>query len=160
MTTSRKCLDDVFVHHYHELVAYSRRRVDRRMGDPEDFVHLAYLKCRRRWSPTRRSQYSEVAYLYRALRWVIIDAIRQHSRRAEMVTLLASPDVATEPPVQLARLVTREAWDRLRGRERAVCESALQGHRAEQTCGELRINGKALAVYLCRAKAALTAALR
>lgn len=160
MTTSRKCLDDVFVQHYHELVAYSRRRVDMRMGDPEDFVHLAYIKCCRRWSPKRRSRYSDAAYLYRALRWVIIDAMRQHSRRAGMVTLFASSDIATESPTQLAHLVTREALDRLRGRERAVCESALRGHRAEQTCGDLRINSKALAVFLCRAKSALTAALR
>ena len=65
----RDCaLDEFFARHYDEMVAWCRRRVSVRLGEPEEFVHEAYLRCARRWNATRRSVLRPAAYLRRATR--------------------------------------------------------------------------------------------
>jgi RNA polymerase sigma factor (sigma-70 family) len=148
-------LDDLFHRHYDALVAWCRRRVRPHVGEPEDFVHLAYLRCRRSWNEEHRSLHNEAAYLYRALRWVVLDALRRHARRAcreaPLVDPSAAPDnTGTWPP----RLVA-EALDALPPRQQQVCRAILAGKRLEVVRGELRLSPAALAVNLCRARATL-----
>ena len=38
--------DKTFARCYHSLVEWCKLRVPKDMGDPEDFVHMAYLECR------------------------------------------------------------------------------------------------------------------
>jgi DNA-directed RNA polymerase specialized sigma24 family protein len=144
-------MDPIFERLYPALLAWCRRHVRREFGEPEDFVHQAYLRCRQRWSPARKSVAYEAAYFYRALRWVVADVIRRELRRCgpALADSLACPCIPDSP---LRELIAREALDRLPRRQRAVCLGLLQGKREDQLCAELRVSAPVLAVYLWRAR--------
>lgn len=147
-------LNEVFCRHYQALVAYCRARVRRDLGDPEDFVHLAYLRCSRRWNAARKSDCNEAAYLYQALRWVIIDALRRRARERARPWLSAGPDDGPHWTV-LHKLVVREAVTLLKGRQLQVCLALLAGRSDAQICSEMNLSAAALAVHTCRARASL-----
>jgi len=154
MVHPSKPLDDVFGRHYHDLVDWCRRRVHRHLGDPEDFVHLAYIRCSRHWSAERNSNVNEAAYLYRALRWVIIDASRswQRQRNRRWLPLRREGGI---PWIALHKLVAQEAVTSLKGKQLQVCTALLAGKGHAQIRRELNLTSGALAVYLCRARARL-----
>lgn len=149
-----KHLDDVFRRHYHDLVDWCRRRVHQHLGDPEDFVHMAYLRCSRHWSAERNSNVNEAAYLYRALRWVIIDASRSWQRQRTRKWLPLRRESGL-PWIALHKLVAQEAVMSLKGRQLQVCLALLAGKGHAQIRRELNLTSGALSVYLCRAKASL-----
>ncbi len=142
-------LDELFAEHYEDLLAWCRRRFRRELGEPADLVHAAYLRCRRSWCDARRSKEHEAAYLYQALRWVVIDALRRRQTRKLLESLLLAPSLtASDDP--LRALVAREAVDRLSGRLRQVCLAVLAGKSTDQIAQELGISSGALAVCLTR----------
>jgi DNA-directed RNA polymerase specialized sigma24 family protein len=145
-------MDAAFGRSYTRLISWCRRHVRRNLGDPEDFVHQAYLRSRRRWATARRSQHREEAYFFRALRWVVTDAMRKRARRREGMAAYqpAAPASAAGP---VGELIAREAVDAaLTPGERAVCSGLLAGRSRRQLCDALAVTPAALAVRACRAR--------
>lgn len=145
--------NEVFTRHYRQLVKWCGRRVVPGRFDPEDLVHSAYLRCARLWSAERRSEHCEAGYLYRALRWTIVDAIRRDlRRRAYGDTPQQERECGSAP---WGRVVAEEALLSLRGRQQQVCLAVLDGKTDRQICRELHLSSGALAVYLHRARNSL-----
>jgi len=145
-------MDTFFAGSYADLLAWCRRHVRPELGDPEDFVHQAYLRCRQRWSPTHRSAQHGSAYYYRALRWVVADVIRRQQRHPGTTApaeLLPLPGT-TEVPVR--ELIAREALEILTEKERAICSGFLQGRPEKQIRSELKLSAQTLSVHVCRAQ--------
>jgi len=154
MPQPTRLLNEVFNRHYQDLVAWCRGHVQHELGDPEEFVHTAYLRCRQCWSPQRKSARNEAAYLYRALRWVVVDALRRHGRQKCRTWVLPAPNTGTRWMV-LHTLIAREAVSSLKGRQLQVCLALLAGKSDDQIRNELDLSRRALAVYICRARANL-----
>ncbi len=147
-------LNEIFDRYYQDLIRWCRSRVRQELGDPEDIVHSAYLRCRRRWSAAYKSNGNEAAYLYQALRWVILDAVRKHIRERSRMRLI--PRRGNEPLWEiLHKLVAQEAVASLRGRQSQVCLAFLAGKSNAQICRELHLSAGAVAVHACRARATL-----
>jgi len=147
-------LNEVFERHYVAMIAWCRGHVQRRIGEPEEFVHLAYLRCHQRWSPSHQSSYNEASYLFRALRWVVLDACRKHVREMSRQHLPGRPDGSAQEIV-LRNVVAQEAFGLLRGKQLQVCQGVMAGKDEEQICRELKLSRGAYAVHLCRAHARL-----
>lgn len=154
MQEEKALLNDVFERHYPELVSWARSRVRNHLGDPEDFVHLAYLRCSRRWSADARSKHHEAAYLFRALRWVVLDALRREVRERSRQWPVARRDNGF-PGCSIRELVAREAVMSLQGRQLEVCLALLSGQSVDDIRRDLDLSAGAVAVHLSRAKAAL-----
>ena len=146
-----KAFNELFAKHYRHLTAWCRMHVQAQLGDPEDFVHLAYLRCIRRWSEESRSNGHEAAYLYRALRWVILDVVRRHLREKRRAgdTLTRGNDT---PHVVLHQLIAEEAFLSLSGRQLQVCLALLKGKSSGEIRRELNMTPGAIAVNLHRAR--------
>jgi len=144
-------LNDLFLQCYPALIAWAKRHVPAYVGEPEDLVHLAYIRCCKRWVSGRGCQGREPAYLFRALRWVAMDAWRRHSRRNRGLreAFWQRADSAHQP---LGRLVFEEALASLTGRQHQVCRRLMAGKTETQICRELNLSRGALAVYVYRAK--------
>ena len=155
MSSPTDCLNDVFSRHYEDLVRWCKGRVRPDLGDPEDFVHMAYLRCRKHWSRERQSREHEASYLYRALRCVIIDVLRS-DLRAKSRTCGLHRSGNSLRCLPLRELVTQEALGILTGKQRQVCSALLAGTSTMQICKRLGLTPGALAVHLCRAKARLS----
>lgn len=151
----RTGLDEVFQRHYDELLVWSRRHIPRNLGEPEDFVHATYLRCRKHWAKGRGVAEREAAYFYRALRWVATDAWRRDRRAKSCMGMAVSPRGEDRTGEPLGRLVFEEALGSLKGRQRQVCHHRLAGKSDTEICRELRLSRGALAVYVHRAKAAI-----
>lgn len=151
MESSALNLNSVFMSHYRNLVEYCRRRATGGWADPEEIVHLAYLKCCRSWSAGHRSQVNEAAFFYRAIRWTIADVSRAGARRARHESASSRCQTQTHDP----ELAAREAVSLLPGRQRLVCEAVLAGKSRQQICAEFEMTPVALAVHLHRAKTRL-----
>jgi RNA polymerase sigma factor (sigma-70 family) len=145
--------NEVFARHYRRLVKWCGRRVPRDLADPEDIVHSAYLRCASQWSAARKSDHCEAGYLYRAVRWTILDTIRVHTRRKLARMGITPPSTPDTPP--WARLALGEALGALQGRQRQVCLAMLDGKSRAQICEELDLTSGALAVYIHRARNSL-----
>ncbi len=154
MQRPSETLNTVFRRHYQELVCWCRKRVPPHLGEPEDFVHSAYLRCSGHWSADRNSESGERAYLYRALRWVVIDAIRVW-RREKVGDQRATVQGTGRRWGVLHELAVREAVMGLSGKELQVCSARLAGKNDAQTRHELNLTPGALAVHICRLKANL-----
>lgn len=152
-------IDELFDRYYPVLIAWCRRRVDPRLGDPEDFVHQAYLRCRQSWTPGRRSKIRPAAYLFRAVRSVVIDGFRSFARRTgQAVCLDASvPDRRASPPWETSFIL--DAVASLGGRPGQVCRALLQGQTPDEARRELGLSPNSFAVYLSRARAQLRKSL-
>jgi RNA polymerase sigma factor (sigma-70 family) len=147
-------LETDFIRYYDGMVSWCRKRVRPHLGDPEEFVHRAYLRCRRRWSQPRRSPEHVAAYFYRALRWVVIDELRRNlRRRVRQLEREAETSSATASPID--SLSIQEAIDQLTARERAICRGFLAGKTEADLERELRLSPGAVAVHACRAQAKL-----
>jgi RNA polymerase sigma factor (sigma-70 family) len=147
--------DSLFLRHYDQMVDLCRRRLVGVSEDPEDLVHAAYIKCRRYWEWDKRSCHDQVAYLYRAIHWLIVDASRHHRRRQLLALAQVCRPQATNP-TQLDDLIVTEALLQLKGRTRQICWAILKGKTRSQICDEFRMSYGAVAVTLCRAKKHLT----
>lgn len=154
---ANNAFDDLFSRHYPRLIAWCRRHVGRHLGEPEDFVHQAYLRCRRHWSAELRSPRHELAYLYRALRWTVSDAHRRalHQRNLTRVR----DKTMSHPSTAIGELIAREAVQALPSRQRDVCLGLLAGKTLALVRAELGLSAGALAVHLSRARAKLLVAL-
>jgi RNA polymerase sigma factor (sigma-70 family) len=143
--------DGLFTRTYSDLLRWCRRHVHRSLGDPEDFVHQAYLRCRRCWSPQRQSLGHARAYFYRALHWVVADEVRRGTGPRRFHRLTEDARARTkESPVHA--LAAGEALSVLSPTERAVCSGFLKGQTAQQVQTDLQLSEAALAVHLCRAR--------
>jgi RNA polymerase sigma factor (sigma-70 family) len=158
MSTARITLNEVFDRHYVSLVAWCRKRVRRELGEPEELVHLAYVRCSRRWQAGSRSRHCEVAYLFRALRWVLCDLLRDRARRSALRLMNNQRELRRECS-PLRWLVVKEAVLQLAGRERQICAALLAGKTLSEIEREMGLTRAALAVGLSRAKARLTRSL-
>ena len=149
-------LDAAFGRSYGRLVSWCRRHVWRGLGEPEEFVHQAYLRSRRHWAEERRSTGREEAYFFKALRWVVADALRQrHRQRQGLADYRGTGTGAGASPVR--ELIAREAMDSvLTAREREVCAGLIRGRSTRQLCDELAVSPAALAVRACRARQKLS----
>jgi RNA polymerase sigma factor (sigma-70 family) len=150
----RMQLNDQFTRHYRELLAWCQTHVQRRFGEPEDLVHAAYLRCSQRWSSDRQSKEHAVAFFYRALVWVVMDAFRREARQ--------KANDPRRPPVShvvwdepLGHAIAHEALATLKGRQRQVCTALMAGQTNDQICGTLCLTPATLAVHICRARATL-----
>ena len=145
-------LDRLFLCNYDRLLAFSRKNC-RRLGDAEDFVHEAYLRSRRRWNAVRTSEARPEAYLFRALRWALADALRRQRR------------VSVLDPAELETRLRPRGEDHtacdvsLPPEDRALFRSLMAGRTKDELCRELHVSPGALAVRICRAKKKLEACL-
>lgn len=140
--------DALFADCYARLLAWCRAHAPRSLGEPEDFVHQTYLRCRRRWSADRASVGHGGAYLFRALRWVVADAARRAGRRPRTTALTFATAAVDERPDRT--LAARETLAALTPAELAVCRAHLDGD------GGVRgRSAAAVAVHLCRARSKL-----
>lgn len=150
MTTD---LDALFRQLYRDLIAWCVRHSSKQWGDPEDFVHQAYCRCRKHWSVGCSTPGHEAAYVYRALRWVLLDAARQHQRRRRQLTAFSIYAVHRGAgPAAGAALAAEDALQRLTPRERAICRGYLLGHSQGRVCCELGLSRGALGAHLSRAR--------
>jgi len=152
--SSANSLAAVFDRHYAAMIAWCRRRVGQRLGDPEDFVHLAYILCARYWKPERASGRCETAYLYRTLRCVVVDAARNDAQRQRTTRRLPRRSAGDRHDVPHQAAAT-EAVGLLAGRQLQVCRALAKGKSKGEICRELAISRSALAVHMSRAKARL-----
>jgi RNA polymerase sigma factor (sigma-70 family) len=151
---SDSAFDAAFAQSYAHLVAYSRSRAGR-FEDAEDFVHLAYLKCRNAWRRERVSQRAGIAFFCRAIRWVILDVERSRSRR-DIRERQRGPSSSSERRSSLLdHLAAAEAIHALTGRSRDVCVAILAGKNYATIQRELGMSAGALAVSMSRARAEL-----
>lgn len=154
LTTTKHQLDAVFLQRYDELLGWCQLRLaGRRDLDPRDLVHQAYIRCARRWSDHHRAAARPETYVYRALGWVLIDALR--TRHPPCLTL-ASFCGKTSPMDSrwaiLQQLIAREAVCTLTVRQRLVCEAVVQAPRTrDEIAAELCLTTTAVAVHLSRA---------
>lgn len=148
--------DVLFAFHYDRLVGWCRKRIGIGCEAPEELVHQTYLKCRKTWRADKvRSAYSNPAFLYRALQWVIIDDARRRHRRKLLELACATERRTAIVDLPLAKLIAAESVERLQGHQGRICLAILSGRNLQRVCAENRISEKALAVYLCRARARL-----
>lgn len=143
----------VFNRHYSELLVWCQRRVRDGAFDPAEIVHEAFLRCRRHWSAERASQRCSVAYLYRATRWALLDALRRRRRAVRPGEARALEELAAESPASC--METQEALDSLSPRQRQICDRILAGRPLCSIQQELQLTDGALAVHLSRAKTQL-----
>ncbi len=153
MARQSESFNEVFTRHYRQLVKWCGHRVPRDLADPEDIVHSAYLRCACQWCATRQSHRGEASYLYRAVRWTILDILRVHIRR-KLARASLTPSRTTDTP-PWTRMALGEALGALRGRQRQVCLALLDGKSRAQICEELDLTSDALAVYVHRARNSL-----
>lgn len=145
-------LDRLFLRNYDRLLAFSRKNC-RRLGDAEEFVHEAYLRSRRRWSAVRTSEARPEAYLFRALRWALADALRRKRRE----TVLDPTELETR---LRSRAEAAFAFDtEIATADRDLFRSMLAGRTKDELCRELHVSPGALAVRIHRAKKKLEAML-
>jgi RNA polymerase sigma factor (sigma-70 family) len=145
-------LDRLFLRNYDRLLAFSRKNC-RRLGDAEDFVHEAYLRSRRRWNAVRISEARPEAYLFRALRWALADALRRKRRE----TVLDPAELETQLRARSEGTTTIDA--EIPPEDRNLFRSLLAGRTKDEMCRELHVSPGALAVRICRAKKKLEACL-
>ncbi|MCA9124137.1 MAG: sigma-70 family RNA polymerase sigma factor [Planctomycetaceae bacterium] len=152
--TTDAAFDAAFEHSYAHLVAYSRSHAGQ-LGDAEDFVHLAYLKCRKAWRRDRVSQQVGIAFFCRAIRWIIFDVARTRMRRDVRERLYRPRSNSERRSSQLDRLAAADAIQALKGRSRDVCIAILAGKDYVTIRRELGISEGALAVSISRARSEL-----
>jgi RNA polymerase sigma factor (sigma-70 family) len=142
-------MNPLFQRYYADLLKWCRRHCPRAWGEPEDFVHDAYLRCRRNWRAENATA-REAAYFYRALRWVVADAVRKSRRRhagdAQLAAVAAGPSFTTAAPAM------QEALQLLTPREQAICAGRLRGESEQETCARLGLSRIAHATHLSRAR--------
>lgn len=152
-TSSQPQFDTLFALYYDRLIAWCRRRVGTGCEDPAELVHQTYLKCRNTWRDGReRSPDSHASYLFRALRWIMIDTVRRRQRRNAMELAVAVERRIKATDTPLGRLIAMEAIERMQGRPGRICLAILRGEDMRRICAEQQVTMKALAVYLCRAR--------
>jgi len=149
-------LNSVFCRHYAVLVAWCGKQVRPEVGDPEEFVHLAYLRCRKTWRADRTSVNGRTAaYLFQALRWVVLDELRRFARRRARSSSVSPAPVCENQWTQARRLIVDEVLGLLPGGQRQVCLAMLTGKSQAQIASECGISPGAVAVRLSRAKMSL-----
>lgn len=148
--------DELFAKYYGFMLAWCRRHASRGLGEPEDIVHTAYLRCHaggRNRSPKVRFP---AAYLLQLLRWVVLDELRSRLRRR---TVCGVVDPHRRHPLRnlpLEEQIAGEALTALRGMPRRICLELLSGKDKRRVIADLRLSANAYAVHLCRAKATIT----
>ena len=152
MKHSTPTLDMVFQQHYGDLLAWCRKRVDPRIAEPEDLVHLTYLRCLKSWRCDRGSGHYPAAYVLQSMRWVLLDELRRHTRRNRQSWGHVSNPAYRAKSDLGGELVCRETISRLPESQREVCEAIMEGKSDHQICRELGLQRPALAVRLSRAK--------
>lgn len=148
-------LDQLFTQHYSRLLAWCRKRYAARAIEPEELVHLAYLRCRRTWRRSRCSQHGGIAYAYRALRWVALDLLRANARRRRNVSSQVDLDCMAARSGFPPESDVQESLACLSSRSRKICEHILAGDSFEGIRHEMGMTSGAFAVTLSRSKATL-----
>ncbi len=151
-------LNELFDVHYQELVHWCQRRLAGRNDEAEDVVQEAYLRCVRNWNTELRSRDREVAYLYRATRWALVDLLRRR-QRADVRTTAYDLLPDRRECFTWQRLVFDEAIERLPRRQRLVCRAMQAGVCMSKLASDMALTSAAIAVHRCRAKQALEEAL-
>lgn len=141
--------DQLFLRYYDLLIATTRRRLPPGLGEAEDFVHLAYLRCRKNWSAERQSLRSSIAYFARAVRWSLIDAVRRAQRHCRNHREYARVAPQWSIP-QTARLQLGEALKTLSSRQRDLGLALIAGKTTTEIQAELNLSKSACAVGICR----------
>ncbi len=153
--------DRLFQAHYDVLLAWCRRRTRPEWGEPEDIVHQAYVRCRKRWVEGISTPGREVAYLYRGLRWVLQDAARADRRRRERRKLIAElASRRTEAAPLRFDFLAGDVFEKLTPSERAVCWAYLHGQGSHEVSRDLGLSPGAVAAHSSRARQKLLTALR
>jgi RNA polymerase sigma factor (sigma-70 family) len=152
---SLRSLNAAFDRHYASMVAWCRRRIRPDLGDPEEFVHQAYLRCRNRWKENLRSRHTDAKFLFQSLRWVVLDSLRSHRRRKAREAAQTPRPISDGRWAPARKLMAQEAVLSLSRRQRQVCLGILCGKSRQQIARELSLPDTAVAVHLSRAKGAL-----
>jgi RNA polymerase sigma factor (sigma-70 family) len=142
--------DRSFALHYETLIHWAKRVVPHGLGEPEDFVHLAYLRCRQTWRPVRKSACCEAAYFRRSIRWLVLDAVRQRQRRALHSRRYAeiSPQFATTSDWPAS--FVEEVMTRMPRRQREIGRALVGGKSLGEIQREMGLSPKALTVGVSR----------
>lgn len=150
MTSS---FDHVFFAQYDNLVARAGRMLPHGLGDAEDYVHLAYLRCRASWSSEQCSSRNQGAYFLRSIRWLVLDALRRRRREAALMEQAAAirPQTAA---TDFSPAVALEAFKAMSRRQRELGEALLAGKTAAEIEQQLGISKAAYAVGLSRLRKA------
>lgn len=145
--------DRVFTEQYDRLVARTHRLLPRGLGDAEEYVHLAYVRCRSTWSTHRNSSHDQAAYFLRSIRWLVVDALRR--RRRESALLHGAAE--TRPRTTSADFARTDALDELQclpRRQRQLGKALLAGKSAEQIERRFGLSKAARAVGVSRLRQA------
>lgn len=151
--------DQEFVRCYYPLVEYTRRRLPPGLGDAEDFVQQAYLRCRNGWSPCRASSYSAMSYFQQSIHWSLIDAVRRRCRDDDRRRQYARTSPASSSPAATITLVA-EALFSLSPRLRLLGQLLMAGKSTSEIALELNISKTAYTVSHCRLRRALSSWMR
>lgn len=158
MSDSTEQLNQLFRLHYRMLVGWCRKRLRPGIGDPEDLVHDAYIRCLSSWSAVRRSTHNDASYFIKSVQFVVLDAMRGQRRRVLRETA-ACRSFALHWPDPGADLTIGELVARLPPRQQAVCRAVLAGKSNDAIAMELDLTRSAIAVHLCRTRKVLRAAM-
>jgi DNA-directed RNA polymerase specialized sigma24 family protein len=152
MTQNSLGRDELFEEQYARLVSWCKARLRADVADPEEVVHLAYLRSRK--SSVRRSatDVQNTGYLWRLLRWSLWDVLRVHQRRQRCVQLGLIETAGRPTPCPWREAAANEALLRLSKREQAVCLLLLSGISVDESCKRLKLRRGAASVTLCRAR--------
>jgi hypothetical protein len=148
-------LDRTFTRLYDHLVAWCRLYVHPSDLEPDDLVHLAYLRCLRRWNAARASRDDGASYLRQAIRWAAADASRHRTLRARKLAELRPRWYCAIHADTSTRLELAEAIARLPWRQREICQQLISGATSAAIRKQLGLSRGAFAVSLCRAHANL-----
>ena len=145
--------DRVFAEQYAGLVARTYRLLPPGVGEAEEFVHLAYVRCRSSWSTDRNSSHDQGAYFLRSIRWLVVDALRRRRREQEILRNAAE----IRPHAASADFTRTDALDELQAlprRQRQLGKALLAGQTAKQIERRLGLSKAACAVGVSRLRKA------
>jgi RNA polymerase sigma factor (sigma-70 family) len=150
-------LDGAISRSYERLVAWCRGYVQPIGLDADDLVHVAYLRCVRRWNPARASKHDPAAYLRQAIRWAAADLSRRRALDVQKLSEMRPSRQLNGAGDTSTRLELAEAIAQLPPRQREICRRLIAGAAFEATRRHFGLSRGAFAVALCRAHAALRA---
>ena len=159
MNRSHSSFNAVFLEHYPRLVTFCGTHRTNGAWDPEDIVHLVYLKCRSHWRGDR-CVHQRSSYLYQAARWVLADLQRKERRRHASTQAMYNALKGAQFRRPQNHLLWSECLASLSGRPRQAVLALLEGKNLPVIQQELGVSRAALLVALHRARRSLLLVLR
>lgn len=151
--------DAVFSEQYAGLVSRTDRILPPGLGDAEEFVHQAYLRCRQSWSSDASSSYDRGAYFIRSIRWLVTDALRRRRRETELLRI-AAPTRPQSAAKDFSRAEVGDALEAMPRRQRELGNALLAGKTAEEIERQFGLSNAARAVGMSRLRKEWTKRLK